>query len=94
MTTRQNCPLLAQSFLRIFMTWKRKARVNMERVAATDERNKDMNVIERIRIAARNRAAYRRTVAALRSMPLDIALDLDIARDDAALIARRAVYGA
>ncbi|MGL4312037.1 MAG: hypothetical protein ACRCSU_16275 [Paracoccaceae bacterium] len=53
-----------------------------------------MNVIERIRIAARNRAAYRRTVAALRSMPLDIALDLDIERDDAALIARRAVYGA
>jgi uncharacterized protein YjiS (DUF1127 family) len=38
-------------------------------------------------------ADYRRTVAAIRSMPLDVALDLDIYRNDAERIARRAVYG-
>jgi len=42
----------------------------------------------------KKRAAYRRTVRALRSMPLDTALDLDIYRGDAKDIARRAVYGA
>lgn len=37
---------------------------------------------------------YRRTVAELERMPLDVALDLDIYPGNAREIARRAVYGA
>ncbi len=44
--------------------------------------------------AVRKRAAYRRTVAELESLPLDVALDLNIHRGDAKRIAHRAVYGA
>lgn len=40
------------------------------------------------------RSQFRRTVAALRAMPLDVALDLDLFPGDAEKIARRAVYGA
>ena len=40
------------------------------------------------------RARYNRTVRELRAMPLDVALDLGIAREDAKAIAARAVYGA
>lgn len=43
--------------------------------------------------ALERRARYRRTVAELRAMPLDVALDLDIDRAAAPRIARRAVYG-
>ena len=39
------------------------------------------------------RAQYRRTLRELRSMPLDVALDLDIDKGDAQRIATRAVYG-
>ena len=39
------------------------------------------------------RAAYHRTVRELRSMPLDVALDLDIYPGDAEKIAAQAVYG-
>lgn len=45
------------------------------------------------REAVRKRAAYNRTVTELRQMPLDVALDLDINKDNARMIARRAVYG-
>lgn len=38
-------------------------------------------------------ARYRRTWSALAGLPLDVALDLDISRDDARAIAHRAVYG-
>ena len=38
-------------------------------------------------------AQYRRTLRELRSMPLDVALDLDIDKGDAQRIATRAVYG-
>jgi hypothetical protein len=50
-------------------------------------------LITKMHDAARARAAYRRTLAELRSMPLDVALDLDIDRSHAAQIAHRAVYG-
>lgn len=50
-------------------------------------------LLDTIRTAAARRAAYRRTVRELRSMPLDVALDLDIYQGDAETIARRAVYG-
>lgn len=52
-----------------------------------------MDFVTRIETALRDRRAYSRTVRALRAMPLDVALDLDIDRGDARAIARRAVYG-
>ncbi|MCH2165743.1 MAG: hypothetical protein MK098_13990 [Marinovum sp.] len=39
------------------------------------------------------RSAYRRTVEEIRSMPVNIALDLDIYPGDAERIAYRSVYG-
>ncbi|MEM8979832.1 MAG: hypothetical protein AAGD04_10130 [Pseudomonadota bacterium] len=41
----------------------------------------------------KKRAAYNRTKEAIRSLPLETALDLDIYPGDAAKIAARAVYG-
>jgi hypothetical protein len=52
-----------------------------------------MEIIARLRTAAQKRAAYARTVAEIEAMPLDVALDLDLFREDARQIARRAVYG-
>jgi uncharacterized protein YjiS (DUF1127 family) len=52
-----------------------------------------MTVISRLKSAAAKRAAYKRTVAELEAMPLDVALDLDLFREDARRIARHAVYG-
>lgn len=52
-----------------------------------------LNAIARIKSAATKRAAYLRTVHELETMPLDVALDLDIYRGDARRIARAAVYG-
>lgn len=51
-------------------------------------------MFERIRTAASKRRAYLRTKREIESMPLDVALDLDIYRGDAAKIAAQAVYGA
>ncbi len=53
-----------------------------------------MKLIHTIRETAVRRAEYQRTRAALESLPIDIALDLDIYRGDADRIARQAVYGA
>ena len=50
-------------------------------------------VIARLRTAAARRAAYYRTIHEIEAMPLDVALDLDIFREDARRIARSAVYG-
>ena len=50
-------------------------------------------LFSRLASSVRKRALYRQTVAELRAMPLDVALDLDLHRDDAADVARRAVYG-
>ena len=52
-----------------------------------------MNVIAQLKSAANRRAAYLRTVHELETMPLDVALDLDIYRGDARRIARAAIYG-
>ncbi len=46
-----------------------------------------------IQTRLRQRAAYARTRAALRSMPLDVAIDLDIYPLDADRLAAKAVYG-
>jgi hypothetical protein len=51
------------------------------------------NLIENIRQVAAKRIAYVRTAHEIESMPLDVALDLDINRDDARKIAHCAVYG-
>lgn len=48
-----------------------------------------MTLIDRMK----KRRAYNRTLRELKSMPLDVALDLDIYPGDAERIARRAVYG-
>ncbi|MCR8725245.1 hypothetical protein [Frigidibacter sp. ROC022] len=52
-----------------------------------------MTFFNDLRSAVAKRAAYARTVREIRSLPLDVALDLDIYREDAPRIARRAVYG-
>ena len=53
-----------------------------------------INVIARLRSAAQKRAAYNQTIAELSRLPRDLAIeDLNICKDDAALIARHAVYG-
>jgi uncharacterized protein YjiS (DUF1127 family) len=46
-----------------------------------------------IRETLKKRAAYQRTVHELKAMPLDVALDLEIHREDAEKIAAEAVYG-
>ena len=46
-----------------------------------------------IKETLQKRAMYRRTVSEIRSMSLDVALDLGIFRDDAEKIALQAVYG-
>ena len=51
------------------------------------------SIVTRLRKAAEKRAAYNRTVVEISSMPLDVALDLGIFREDAEKIAMRAVYG-
>jgi hypothetical protein len=51
-------------------------------------------IFDRFATSYRKHADYRRTVAALKGLPLDVALDLDIFPGDAERIARSAVYGA
>ena len=50
-------------------------------------------MLNELRSAALKRAAYNRTVHEIESMPLSVALDLDIYRPDARSIAHNAVYG-
>ena len=52
-----------------------------------------MKLITILRIAAAKRAAYLRTKAEIARMPLDVALDLGMYREDADRIAWQAVYG-
>jgi hypothetical protein len=52
------------------------------------------DLMTRIREIAAKRARYSRTVAELKALPLDVALDLDIDPGDAERLAARAVYGA
>jgi hypothetical protein len=50
-------------------------------------------LMTRIQDSLRKRAAYARTVAEIEAMPLEVAIDLDIYKPDAAKIAAKAVYG-
>ena len=52
-----------------------------------------MTMMQTLRQRMQQRAAYLRTRREIESMPLDVALDLDIDRGDAHGIAARAVYG-
>ncbi len=52
-----------------------------------------MNVLKTVRTAMHKRALYIRTKREIEMMPLDVALDLGIFREDATKIASRAVYG-
>ncbi|WP_394153039.1 hypothetical protein [Loktanella salsilacus] len=52
-----------------------------------------MTLITTIRKTIEKRAVYSRTLQEIKSMPLDVALDLNIDRENAAQIARQAVYG-
>ncbi len=52
-----------------------------------------MTALAKLRLASQKRAAYNETVEAIRNMPQDVALDLDIFREDAEKIAYKAVYG-
>ena len=50
-------------------------------------------LIDTIREIAEKRIAYERTVNEIEAMSRDVAIDLDIFREDARKIARQAVYG-
>ncbi|MEJ6398690.1 hypothetical protein [Yoonia sp. 208BN28-4] len=52
-----------------------------------------MSVLNTMRIAAEKHAAYLRTKREIANMPLDVALDLGMYREDAGKIAYKAVYG-
>lgn len=52
-----------------------------------------MALIKKLQNAAQMRATYIETRDKLRSLPLDVALDVNIDRTAAEQIARRAVYG-
>ena len=52
-----------------------------------------MTFIETLRRKIDQRAVYNRTRKELSRMPLDVALDLEIAREDADRIAYQSVYG-
>lgn len=51
------------------------------------------HIMSSLRDRLQKRAAYNRTVREIRSMPLDVALDLNIYPGDAEKIAEQAVYG-
>ncbi len=51
------------------------------------------SILTKLRTAAHKRALYQRTKFEIETMPLDVALDLDIHPGDAERIARQAVYG-
>ncbi len=52
-----------------------------------------MTLVQHLQHRVEKYLSYRRTRHALQTLPLDVALDLDIYRGDAAKIASRAVYG-
>lgn len=52
-----------------------------------------MSSLATFRSAIEKRMVYLRTRNAIRALPIDIALDLDIYPGDADAIARKAVYG-
>lgn len=65
-----------------------------DKMRRTPRKGKPMStILSTIQTRLRQRAAYLRTKAELEAMPLDVAIDLDIYKPDAARIAEKAVYG-
>jgi len=54
---------------------------------------KMLKLIETLKTALSDHARYRETRREIEHMPLDVALDLGLFRDDAHVIARKAVWG-
>ena len=52
-----------------------------------------MSLMTTLRTRLEKRALYLRTRHEIANMPLDVALDVGLFREDAAQIARKAVYG-
>ena len=52
-----------------------------------------MTLLQNVRSRLQKRSVYNRTKFEIENMPLDVALDLNIHREDAAKIANKAVYG-
>lgn len=52
-----------------------------------------MSVLSSVRTTISQRVAYLRTKRQIEALPIDVALDLGIFREDAAKIASKAVYG-
>ena len=51
-----------------------------------------MTVLNTVRTAMQKRVAYERLKRELRAMPLETAIDLGMFREDAAQVARKAIY--
>ena len=52
-----------------------------------------MSILNTVRTSVQKRVAYSRLKRELRAMPLDVALDLGLFREDAKKTARTAIYG-
>ena len=52
-----------------------------------------MTVLNTVRQSFQKRMAYLRTKSELRAMPLEVALDLGMFREDASKTAAQAIYG-
>ena len=52
-----------------------------------------MTILNTVRKSLQQRSVYQRTKFEIENLPLDVALDLGIYREDAAKIASKAVYG-
>jgi hypothetical protein len=52
-----------------------------------------MNVLNTVRTAFEKRVAYSRLKRELTNMPLETAIDLGMFREDASLVASKAIYG-
>ena len=52
-----------------------------------------MTALNTVRTAIAKRVAYSRLKRELRNMPLEVAIDLGMFREDAAKIAAKAIYG-
>lgn len=52
-----------------------------------------MTILNTVRSAYAKRVAYLRTKRELENMPLDVALDLGMFREDAGVVASKAIYG-
>jgi uncharacterized protein YjiS (DUF1127 family) len=71
----------------------RKGQSHSGQVIARTKGNTMLNMIAQFRAAAEKRALYRRTRDEIAGMPRRVALDLGIFPEDAAMMARKAVWG-